>query len=113
MCLFAFALCWSQLYTLDGLHAAVVGVNENQAVPPLAEDNRVPPQPHPASPTSQDNSDDNMDVGKRNVTIVVLDGVVIGPMHCAIDDCVNDLSNSHGASLCDVHNEEYGSQCLI
>ncbi|EDR13066.1 uncharacterized protein LACBIDRAFT_322487 [Laccaria bicolor S238N-H82] len=72
--------------------AAVVGVDENQAVPPLAEDNRVPPQPHPASPTSQDNSDDDMDVDKRNVTMVVLDGVVMGPTvnhlkHCAIDDC--------------------------
>lgn len=33
--------------------------------------------------------------------------------HCAIDNCINDLSNSRGASLCDVHNEEFGSRCLV
>ena len=59
--------------------AAVVGVDENQAVPPLAEDNRVSPQPQPASPISQGNSDNAMDVDRRNVTMVVLDGVVMGP----------------------------------
>jgi len=59
--------------------AAVVGVDENQDVPPLAEDNRVSPQPLPASPISQGNSDNAMDVDKRNVTMVVLDGVVMGP----------------------------------
>jgi hypothetical protein len=59
--------------------AAVVGVDENQDVPPLAENNRVSPQPHPASPGSRGNSDDDMDVDERNVTMVVLDGVVMGP----------------------------------
>ena len=59
--------------------AAVVGVDENQDVPPLAENNRVSPQPHPASPISQDHLDDAMDIDKRNVTMVVLDGVVMGP----------------------------------
>jgi hypothetical protein len=59
--------------------AAVVGVDENQAVPPLAENNRDSPQPHPASPVSHDNSDNAMDVDQRNVTMVVLDGVVMGP----------------------------------
>jgi len=57
--------------------AAVVGVDENQDVPPLAEDDRVSPQPAP--PISQDNSDNAMDVDKKNVTMVVLDGVVMGP----------------------------------
>src|ERR1700678_2146874 len=28
--------------------------------------------------------------------IVVLDGVVMGPQHCAYDNCTNDLSNSRG-----------------
>ena len=56
-----------------------MGVDENQAVPPLAEDNRVSSQLQPASPISQGNSDNAMDVDKRNLTMVVLDGVVMGP----------------------------------
>ena len=60
--------------------AAVVGVDEYQAVPPLAEDNRVSPQPQPASPISQGDCDNPLDVDKKNVIMVVLDGVVMGPM---------------------------------
>jgi hypothetical protein len=58
--------------------AAVFGVDENQDVTPVAETNRVSPQLHPASPISQDNSDNAMDVDKINVTIVVLNGVIMG-----------------------------------
>ncbi|KAF8874106.1 hypothetical protein CPB84DRAFT_1817930 [Gymnopilus junonius] len=35
--------------------------------------------------------------------MVVLDGIVMGPTHCAYDNCHNDLSNSQGGSLCDQH----------
>ncbi|KAF8954408.1 hypothetical protein BDZ97DRAFT_1908247 [Flammula alnicola] len=49
----------------------------------------------------------------KNITMVVLDGVVMGPTHCAIDNCVNDLSNSQGGSLCDVHHLQLGSRCLV
>lgn len=58
--------------------AAVVGVDENQNVPPMAGDLA---QPHPASPISMANSEDAiaMDVDKKFVTMVVLDGVVMGP----------------------------------
>ncbi|KAF8951729.1 hypothetical protein BDZ97DRAFT_1909735 [Flammula alnicola] len=90
--------------------AAVVGVDENQDVPPLAETAEVMDQP--ASPISVDSSDDAMNVDK-NITMVVLDGVVMGPTHCAIDNCVNDLSNSRGGSLCDVHHLQLGSRCLV
>jgi hypothetical protein len=58
--------------------AAVVGVDENQNVQPMAGDLA---QPHPASPISTDDSEDAlaMDVDKKTVTMVVLDGVVMGP----------------------------------
>ncbi|KAF8961578.1 hypothetical protein BDZ97DRAFT_1664120 [Flammula alnicola] len=90
--------------------AAVVGVDENQDVPPLAETAEVMDQP--ASPISVDSSNDAMNVDK-NITMVVLDGVVMGPTHCAIDNCVNDLSNSRGGSLCNVHHLQLGSRCLV
>lgn len=59
--------------------AAVIGVDENHNVPPLAETDEVPDQPHPISSMSLNNSDDDMDVDKKTVTMVVLDGIVMGP----------------------------------
>jgi hypothetical protein len=59
--------------------AAVIGVDENHNVPPLAETDEVPDQPHPISSMSLNNSDDDMDVDKKTVTMVVLDWIVMGP----------------------------------
>jgi hypothetical protein len=28
------------------------------------------------------------------VTLVVMDGVVMGPTHCAFDDCIEELQNA-------------------
>jgi hypothetical protein len=56
--------------------AAVIGVDENQNVPPLAGAAQLPNQPQPASPIS---TDDNMDIENKDVTMVVLDGIVMGP----------------------------------
>ena len=33
--------------------------------------------------------------------------------HCAYDNCTNDLSNSCGGSLCDVHHLMFASKCLV
>src|SRR6202142_4522650 len=30
------------------------------------------------------------------VTLVVMDGVVMGPTHCAFDDCIEELQNAQG-----------------
>ena len=59
--------------------AAVIGVDENQDVPPLAETGETMDQPHLASPISVDSSDNAMNVDKKNITMIVLDGVVMGP----------------------------------
>jgi len=55
--------------------AAVIGVDENQNVPLLAEAPEAQAQPQPGSPIS----DNAMDVDKKTVTMVVLDGIVMGP----------------------------------
>ncbi|KAF8873747.1 hypothetical protein CPB84DRAFT_1838917 [Gymnopilus junonius] len=44
--------------------------------------------------------------------MVVLDGIVTGPTHCAYDNCYN-LSNSKGGSLYDQHYHLLASQCLV
>jgi hypothetical protein len=61
--------------------AAVVGVDKNQNIPQLAgaTEVQVQAQPQPDSPISAD-FDNAMNVDNKNVTIVVLDGIVMGPM---------------------------------
>ncbi|KIJ94076.1 hypothetical protein K443DRAFT_111106, partial [Laccaria amethystina LaAM-08-1] len=56
---------------------------------------------------------DVMDIYKRFVKMAVMDGIVMGPTHCAHDNCQNDLSNSGGGSLCDQHHLHLGSYCLV
>ncbi|KIJ93938.1 hypothetical protein K443DRAFT_111291 [Laccaria amethystina LaAM-08-1] len=48
-----------------------------------------------------------------NIKMVVLDGIVMGPQHCAYDNCTNDLSNSRSGSLCDIHHIMLASKCLV
>jgi hypothetical protein len=37
------------------------------------------------------------------VKMVVIDGVVMGPTHCAYDDCTQDLQNACGGVFCGFH----------
>ena len=57
---------------------SVIGVNENQNIPPLAGAAEVQAQHQPGSPTS-DHSDNAINIDNKNVTMVVLDGIVMGP----------------------------------
>ncbi|KAF9470336.1 hypothetical protein BDN70DRAFT_902190, partial [Pholiota conissans] len=40
--------------------------------------------------------------------MVVIDGAVMGPVHCAFENCANDLANARGGAFCHQHEEEYG-----
>jgi len=91
--------------------AAVLGVEENQAVPQFA-----------AAAEEQQNlaeSDDLMDVDIGNqpamVNMVVMDGIVMGPTHCAFDNCTRPLSNAHGKgeSFCQTHEREFRNRCHV
>lgn len=55
--------------------AAVVGVDENNAVPPLAEDAMNISEEQPDLPTLNNESDDNINVAKRWTKMAVLDGL--------------------------------------
>jgi hypothetical protein len=59
--------------------AAIIGVDENQNVPPLAETAEVPDEPFSAPPISGVDSDIEMGIDNKTVTMVVLDGIVMGP----------------------------------
>ncbi|TFK38642.1 hypothetical protein BDQ12DRAFT_605068, partial [Crucibulum laeve] len=77
---------------------SVVGVDEN-------EDNS----------NQEINAIDSMDMDIDNdyapVKMVVLDGIVMGPTHCAFDNCFQELYNSCGGSFCEYHEANYESAC--
>ncbi|KAF8989239.1 hypothetical protein BDQ17DRAFT_1201603, partial [Cyathus striatus] len=70
-------------------NAAVVGIDENCTVPILQED---------AENTEYADMDDNaMEtdlVPEPKVKMIVVDGIVIGPNHCAYQNCSEKLANT-------------------
>lgn len=47
------------------------------------------------------------------VKMVVLDGIVMGPTHCAFLNCTATLANARGGVFCTLHEIEYGLKCRI
>ena len=90
--------------------AAVVGVDENRTVPPILH-------PNPESSTSNIAQRENMQTDVTDnealVKMVVMDGIVMGPQHCAFGNCTADLANSRGGVFCSVHNIQYGAKCRV
>jgi hypothetical protein len=64
-------------------------------------------------PYKSSNDPDEMDVEQGFVTMHVVDGIVMGPTHCAYEDCENELLNARGGSFCALHEQEYGNKCRI
>ena len=64
------------------------------------------------NPTFQ-NSESETDVEVKNVTMVVVDGIVVGTKHCAYDKCTSDLANYQGGSFCQVHENVFGNRCRV
>ena len=56
---------------------------------------------------------ENMDIDHADVTMHVLDGIVMGPTHCVYKSCEADLLNACGGAFCPVHEREYGSKCRV
>jgi hypothetical protein len=57
---------------------SVIGVDENQNIPPLTKATEVQAQPQ-SSVSISDHSDNAMNIENTNVTMVVLDGIIMGP----------------------------------
>src|ERR1700678_4842619 len=47
------------------------------------------------------------------VKLVVMDGIVMGPQHCAFGDCTTDLANTQGGVFCSIHEIQYGAKCRV
>ena len=57
--------------------------------------------------------DDDTDDDPGLVTMVVMDGVVMGPLHCSYGDCTSEVLNARGGVFCGVHEAAYGAKCRI
>ena len=98
--------------------AAVIGLDENHTVPVLtgedaelaiqdaaqARDNALHAMNVDSSPSS---------VEESPVKLVVLDGVVMGPKHCAYDNCTKSLKNARGGVFCEQHERLCGNLCHL
>ncbi|KAF8966836.1 hypothetical protein BDZ97DRAFT_1639961, partial [Flammula alnicola] len=54
-----------------------------------------------------------MDVDYAPVKMVVLDGIVMGPVHCAYEKCTADLKNARGGAFCNEHEILFGNNCRV
>jgi hypothetical protein len=91
--------------------AAVLGVDNDQAVFPMVNSN-------PEASTSNFALEENVqtDVTEHEsavVKMVVMDGIVMGPQHCAFGDCTADLANTRGGVFCSIHEIQYGAKCRV
>ena len=115
--------------------ASVIGVDENCQVPAFAGESRDDPiaavernVEHSADSDDDpmddntchgsdislksDHSDESMEMPKSKVQMVVMDGIVMGPKHCAYIDCTKDLVNyTTGVFVQNMKNHREG--CVI
>ena len=88
--------------------AGVVGVDQNGTISePIGAVNE------PVAQGSNQAEDTDMDIDHAPVKMVVLDGIVMGPQHCAYGDCTSDLANAHGGSFCAFHENQWGARCCV
>jgi uncharacterized Zn finger protein (UPF0148 family) len=62
---------------------------------------------------SQHENIEEIEQNGARVNMVVLDGIVMGPTHCAYDTCTSDLINARGGVFCPFHETLYGAQCRV
>jgi hypothetical protein len=105
--------------------AAVVGIDENHNVPPLInddDDGQMQVDDEHSSDSSSENeameidrssSDEDSQSEYAPVQMVVIDGIVFGPKHCAFENCTADLENYRTGIFCAQHERSHGHLCHI
>ena len=86
-------------------------VDDNQAIPPMVHSN-------PESSISNFKPRENVQTDVMGnelalLKLVVMDGIVMGPQHCAFGNCTADLENTGGGVFCSVHDIQYGAKCRV
>ena len=88
-------------------------MDQNRTIPGLmgAVNEPVAQSSNQAEHHSTDEND--MDIDHAPVKMVVLDGIVMGPQHCAYGNCTSDLANARGGSFCAFHENQWGARCRM
>ncbi|TFK36180.1 hypothetical protein BDQ12DRAFT_699705 [Crucibulum laeve] len=68
-------------------------------------------QKYKSAPDIITTSTPEMDDDNATVSMVVVDGIVMAPKHCAFENCTDDLANACGGVFCAFHENQYGSEC--
>ncbi|KIJ92135.1 hypothetical protein K443DRAFT_114035 [Laccaria amethystina LaAM-08-1] len=103
-------LTLSESLPIDAVTRAAFNLLGQQGVISASQGHACSECTHPFRST---NDSDTMDVGQGFVTMHVVDGIVMGPTHCAYENCENELLNARGGSFCALHEQEYGNKCRI
>ena len=89
--------------------AALLGVDDNRIVPALAGGHT-----RDVNITNQYQSITSaVPVANSPVKMIVMDGIVMGPVHCAANNCTADLLNARGEAFCATHVTQFGNQCHV
>jgi hypothetical protein len=89
--------------------AAVLGVDNDGPVPALEDEDEnpnipiIPNQPQNADPTTTHSP----------VKMVVMDGIVMGPVHCAAINCTADVLSARGEAFCPTHVTQFANKCRV
>jgi hypothetical protein len=102
--------------------AAVVGVDENRDVPAMTDPVNAGMAAQDAAQArldaqnSRHNRETAENVSDQNaapVKMVVMDGVVMGPTHCAWDGCTDDLADGKQGVFCTAHTLARQNLCHV
>jgi len=96
--------------------AALVGIDENRHVPALAGEGadlavQDAAQARLNAQNAMDVVEEPSSVDGPPVNLVVMDGIVMGPAHCALEGCTEDLAKVRGGVFCVQHELEHGHLC--
>ncbi|KAF8876530.1 hypothetical protein CPB84DRAFT_1817684 [Gymnopilus junonius] len=100
--------------------AAVLGADGNSAVPSLVGEYAAQ-SAHETTQARQQariraeriGNNDEMNVDYDDVNMIVLDGIVMGPVHCAHLGCTKDVRNARGGAFCYDHERAFKDWCHI
>ena len=90
----------------DGIISAAENHSCSECTQPYSNSSSIP---FPNNNTS----DTIMDIDSSTVTMIVIDGVCIGPKHCAYEGCQAALLNSRGGAFCEFHEHLFGNRCRV
>ena len=97
-----------------------MGIDENSDTPsfvgteaPLAAQDAANQRAYAATQNNPSTRERPVRTVKAPLKLVVLDGLVGGPQHCAFDNCTAELHNFCGGVFCLDHLLEYGSKCRV